>query len=70
MKVLLKTEVVEDGRRFPRGQIGRAVLCVGYDAWLVEFKYPDYAYPCTPKRVYAEVRSKDLEAIDEAPQSW
>jgi hypothetical protein len=66
MKICLKTDVVEAGQRFPRGLIGRAVLAVGCDAWLVEFKYPDFAYPCRAKRVYAEVRSEDFQAFDEA----
>lgn len=67
-KICLRQDVIESGRRFQQGLIGRQVLRTGFHTWLVEFKYPDFAYPCRPKRVYAEVNSKFFDTFDETPQ--
>jgi len=66
-KICLNTDIVENGHRFRQGLIGRIVLPLGYKAWLVEFKYPDFHYPCKTKRVYAEVGTGQFVEVDEAP---
>lgn len=67
MAKICLTALVEDGARvFPAGLIGRQVLQLGGDSWLVEFKWPDAYYPLQTKRVYAEVEGKEFEVIYEA----
>ncbi len=65
-KICLNRDIIDGDRRFSQGQIGRIVLPLGYTMWLVEFKYPDFAYPCRTLRHYAEVGSGDFQQLDEA----
>ncbi len=67
MKICLNSPVEDGGRVLPRGLIGRQVLRTGFHTWLIEFKYPDFAYPCRTKRVYAELNAKSFTTFDEAP---
>jgi len=67
-KICLNRDVVDGDRRFQQGLIGRIVMSLGYTAWLVEFKYPDFLYPCKTRRLYAEVKSDDFEQVYEATQ--
>ena len=67
MKIWLNSAVEGGGRVLPRGLIGRQVLRTGFHTWLIEFKYPDFAYPCRTKRVYAELNAKSFTTFDEAP---
>ena len=65
-KICLNTDIVDGDRRFQQGLIGRIVMSLGYTAWLVEFKYPDFHYPNKSRRLYAEVKSGDFEQVYEA----
>ena len=65
-KICLNRDVIDGERRFKQGLIGRIVLPLSYTSWLVEFKYPDFHYPCKMRRLYAEVGSGDFEQVYEA----
>ncbi len=66
-KVCLSRDVLDGQRQLKQGLIGRQVLRTGFHTWLIEFKYPDFAYPCRTKRVYAELNAKSFTTFDEAP---
>jgi len=66
-KICLNSPVEDQGRMLPQGLIGRQVMRTGFHTWLIEFKYPDFAYPCRTKRVYAELNAKSFTTFDEAP---
>ena len=66
-KICLSRDVLDGDQEFKQGLIGRQVMRTGFHTWLIEFKYPDFAFPCRTKRVYAELNAKAFVTFDEAP---